>query len=132
MWSLQSNLIVYSLLVKLSVEINANTWQSCIDLCNDGFEFVPFDDGDHLLNLTTDLLTSCARICALTTHCRTFNYNSHSQQCQLFQGDIDTVGSIISSNSSHATCGSVVLNNENFVDYGRHVHIVKIVSILHV
>lgn len=95
--------------------------QSFIDLSSIGLKFSPTNQAALLLSTTnTDSLVSCAEQCHSNIQCRIFNYDSQYQLCQLFQGNISTMGSIIPSSSSSYSCiGSIQIYPEYYVNYGE-------------
>ncbi|CAF0780857.1 unnamed protein product [Adineta steineri] len=107
-------------MISQKVKTNENSWQAFIDLSNVGLEFSPFDEQALLLSeTTTDLVVNCAQICLTIVECRIFNFDIQTKHCRLYEGDIDTTGSIITSVSSQSICGSFQMTMNDFVDYGR-------------
>ncbi len=52
--------------------------------------------------------------------CRVFDYSvNQPQECRLFEGDIDTLGSIISSSSPSSMVGTVKFFSDLFAAYGQ-------------
>ncbi|UJR24615.1 hypothetical protein I4U23_005990 [Adineta vaga] len=107
-------------------------YQSLVILSNPGSQFQPINPQAQLLS-TTLLLTfqSCVLACNNHILCRVFDFAvNQSNQCQLFEGNINTLGSIVSSSSSSPTSnvGYVKITSDLFTDYGRSCLLNKIVS----
>ena len=94
--------------------------QSYIRISNPGTQFFPIDE--TLLLLDRVLLPSyqdCVYACHRNTLCRVFDYDSLSQQCRLFEGDLETTGLIGLSNSSTSTAGDLEQLPFLFAAYGQ-------------
>ena len=75
-------------------------------ISSNGLEFQPRSSIQLLSTKTLSTFTRCAAACDQLVSCRTFDYDSTSKQCRLFEGDSST-GSIISSSSSTSFVGSI-------------------------
>ncbi|CAF1507247.1 unnamed protein product [Adineta ricciae] len=70
-------------------------------LSGQGNRFQPIDNIQLLSNFSNvDVTASCAMYCLQNTFCRTFDFDSISHQCHLYEGSVDT-GMIIPANSSN-------------------------------
>lgn len=95
-------------------------WQSIIVLYSSGFEFSPIDNGAlFLFEISADSLGTCAQVCHDTTLCRTIDFDDQSHRCRIFQGDLDTTGSIIPSSLSQSRVASIQLNPNQFANFGQ-------------
>lgn len=115
----QSALIYYIVLI-LQSQINALIWQSNIGLCSTGLEFFPFDQQALLLTENTKSTLMCAKQCLTIRNCRTFNFDNQTKSCRLYEGDIDSTGSIGASLSAQSICGSLRLDVKYFLHYGQY------------
>ncbi len=62
----------------------------------------------------------CATACNSNTLCRVFDYGALvGQQCRLFEGDIGTLGTIVSSSIPDSQVGSVTITPSLFTQYGQ-------------
>lgn len=101
------------------LEVNGNIWQIYFDLSNKGLEFSPFDQQTLLFIDNTKSILFCVQKCFTVINCRSFNFDIQTKYCRLYEGDIDNTGFIISSLSSQSVCGSIKLDSNDFLDYGR-------------
>lgn len=79
-------------------------YQSTISISSTGFEYQPSDDVQLILSVTISTQKLCVQQCHFISSCRLFDYDSVSQRCRLFEGDL-TTGSIVSSSSSSSIVG---------------------------
>ncbi|CAF0901428.1 unnamed protein product [Adineta steineri] len=106
--------------ISLSSEDISSGWQSFIHFSSSGFEFSPIDmEALFLQQTTADSLEICSQMCHTTVLCRTFDFDIVSHRCRIFQGDLDTTGSIISSSLSQSVVGSIELDSTQFDSYGK-------------
>jgi hypothetical protein len=91
--------------------------QSVSDISNPGHEFVPIDSSHPpLLIFTAKKLLYCYLQCNQRIDCRTFDFDSSSQQCRLWDGDL-TTGSIVASPSKpQSVVGTIQLSSSNYVN----------------
>ena len=113
--------IVLCLVVKESqLENVQNVYQSLTKLADVGLEFSPVDfEGIFLLETTTQSWTSCVELCHWTVECRIFDYNDQLARCRLFEGNLATMGFIVSSSSASSRLGSIQLRPEDFKNEGQ-------------
>ena len=78
---------------------------------NATYSFQPAHDMELLQSLTLPSLLLCSAICVRLVDCRTFDYQSSSKRCRLFQGSLDT-GTIINGSSK---VGSLPLESRFFI-----------------
>lgn len=97
-----------------------NIRHSHISLSTPGFEFMPIDTQALLLldTMSATTVLDCAYLCQQTAGCRIFNHDLSNTRCRLYEGDVDTTGSIVASSSSSTVCGSIGLDAKDFLDYG--------------
>ena len=85
-------------------------YQSAIHLSSHGFEFQP----QHNVQLMQESMTQnrllCSVACNQQRFCRTFDYDSTSTRCRVFEADTAT-GSIVPCNSSTSIVGTVILSS---------------------
>jgi hypothetical protein len=81
-------------------------YQSNIKFTSTGFEYQPIQNVQLISINTAKTKLRCSAACNQVSSCRIFDYDSVSQQCRLFEGDL-TTGSIISSSSSTSVVGTV-------------------------
>lgn len=94
--------------------------ESFVTVSDPGTEFAPIDE--NILTLGTFYLSNhmeCIYACHTNYICRVFDYDCVSYRCRLFEGDVDTTGSIVSSNSSSSTVGQITLSPNLFTVYGQ-------------
>ncbi|CAF1303098.1 unnamed protein product [Adineta ricciae] len=93
--------------------------QSYIVYYSNGTQYSPVNPAAQLLSTTTrNSLKLCAVACNQNRLCRIFDYDvSALDQCRLFEGDIDTVGSIIAV-PSQSRVGVVKISAAVFSQYG--------------
>ena len=100
---------VLPLLLIISLPINA-IYQSRMIFSSMGKEFQPQNNIQLLSTKTIPTKIRCAAACNQLLSCRTFDYDSVSQRCRLFEGD-STTGSIIASSSSTSLVGSILISS---------------------
>lgn len=99
---------------------NTQTIESLVTLNETGTEFAPIDEDALLLGIYTfSTNTKCIYACHSNCFCRIFDYDSVSYRCRLFEGDLQTTGFIINSNSSTSLVGQIVLSPMLFAAYGQ-------------
>ncbi len=91
--------------------------QSISDISSPGHEFVPIDSSHPpLLTFMAKKLLYCYLQCNQLAECRTFDFDSSSQQCRLWDGDL-TTGSIAASPSKpQSVVGTIRLSSSNYVN----------------
>ena len=75
-----------------------------------GFEYQPQNSIQLIATKTIQTKILCSAACNQLTSCRTFDYDSVSKRCRLFEGD-STTGSIISSSSSTSVVGTIYISS---------------------
>ncbi|CAF0979687.1 unnamed protein product [Adineta steineri] len=75
-----------------------------------GSEFLPIDSSELLLSTMAPNRRRCAIACHNQWACRTFDYDSISQRCRLYEGDL-TTGSIVTSSSASSIVMSIELSS---------------------
>lgn len=106
------------IIVPIGSQTTANTR---FVLSNPGTEFVPEGMPSQLLTtMLAKSMTRCAISCASNAFCRVFDYEaSATQQCRLFEADIDTLGRIDASSSVRSRVGALQLTPSLFLDFGQ-------------
>ena len=98
---------------------NAVAFQSYFILDNMGTQFMPIHmNALHLANVSAQTKVKCAYQCSVHPQCRTFNFDTTTQICQLFQGDTIATGSTVSA-AQTSMFGSVRLMEIFFTAYNR-------------
>jgi hypothetical protein len=111
--------ISYILAFTESQDISSG-WQSFIDFSSSGFEFYPKDmEALFLQEINADSILICAKTCHSMALCRTFDFDSVSHRCRIFQGDLATTGSIIPSSLPDSIVGSVALDPAPYSSYDQ-------------
>lgn len=111
--------ILYYLTIIMPFETMASVSQSYLIVSNSGWEFAPLDENALFLQETiANSIISCSSRCHMSTICRVFNFDIQTKRCRLYEGDIDTTGTIIASVYSHSVYGFIKLTSEDFVNYG--------------
>ncbi|CAF1529289.1 unnamed protein product [Adineta ricciae] len=117
-------MFIWQLFVVISMmnEIDSQgIFHSQFVLTNLNKKYIPVNFSAQILSIT---LTSTSKLCALACNqnimCSIFDYEVFmSNECRLFEGDIDTVGSIDVSSSPQSIVGIVKLSSELFAQYGQ-------------
>ena len=122
-WSLISGVCQYWWIMILFLDTTHSQqifFKSRIIYVSTGTQFSPVNMQAQLFLIkSTTSLKQCAIACNANVLCRIFDFGVNSpKQCRLFEGDIDTLGTIIPSPSSGSTVGSVQLSANLFTDYG--------------
>ena len=95
-------------------------WQFFILMSNAGMEFSPIDLQNLLLAQSSiNSVRLCTGACHQNARCRTFDFDSRSLRCRLFEDDVDATGTIVVSNSSFSRVGSVELVPYLFASRGQ-------------
>ncbi|CAF1645843.1 unnamed protein product, partial [Adineta steineri] len=85
-----------------------------------GTEYAPVDESSLILGTYfCSKIKECQYACHSNYFCRVFDYDSVSHRCRLFEGNLQTTGSLIISNSSTSTVGEIELYPELFTAYGN-------------
>ena len=82
-------------------------YQSFITISAKGYEFLPVNHIAFLDQFNCLSFHSCAKACNFNFRCRTFDYDTMSQQCRLFEDESFT-DQIILSNSQFSRVGSIL------------------------
>jgi PAN domain len=90
-------------------------YQSFMTLSPFGMEFRPWMSSQQLSSTTVGTKLRCAALCNQLIACRTFDYDTVSKRCRLFEADTNT-GSIIASSSSSSMVGSVRIDPSLYVE----------------
>jgi hypothetical protein len=113
-------ILVWCMLVPVQLQSIPLDWQSTANISSAGLEFSPINEAAQLLfEVTSKSIISCAQTCQSTAYCRIFDYDNQSHRCRIFQGNIATMGSLITSTSPQSRVGSIKLNPQQFVNQGQ-------------
>jgi hypothetical protein len=107
-------------LVMIQAQGICNAWQSLLSLSNWGTMFSPIDEQALLLSdiTNTNSFQACFQTCHANILCRIFDFHGQSNRCRLFQGNADTMGSIITSSSSLSIVGLIQIVPAYFSSIG--------------
>jgi hypothetical protein len=94
-----------------------SSYQAQFTLSSPGYEFQPQFDIQLILATIAGTQTICCTTCFQQPSCHTFDYDSASGRCRLFEGD-STTGLIIPATSLTSIVGTVRLSSSLFV--GTH------------
>ena len=93
--------------------------QLFVELSNMGFQFSPNDEeAVRLLERNANTIAQCAQICHWHALCRTFNFDSQSKRCRLYENDIDETDSVVLTTSVQTVVGSIQMREEDFSNRG--------------
>ena len=101
-------LLLTAVISLFSVGLIEASFESYAKLSPFGFEFQPRTNIQLLSTASTLTRLRCSALCNQFPSCRTFDYDSVSQRCRLFEGDASTGASLVSS-SSTSVVGTVRL-----------------------
>lgn len=114
------NIFFFAFFVEVESQYLNVGYQSLLSLSDYGSKFIPRDSNALILEqFNTNNMVSCFRSCHENIHCTIFNYDQVSHECQLFEGDIVSMGSINRSSSIHSIVGSMIYDSTLFVNYGQ-------------
>ena len=106
------------LLFLLLARVNS-FYHSYIILSSFGMEFQPRMSIQLLSMTTCQSTTQCAVACNQFQPCRTFNYDSSSKQCRLFEGDLTTGFTVLSSVAT-SIVGTVLVSASLYTSAHTH------------
>jgi len=94
--------------------------QSLVVLSNNGKQFLPVEASVQLISSRVrNSVRECFDACNANILCRIFDYGAIvSQQCRLFEGELDTLGSIVPSMMSDSIFSTIQLTPSLFTEYG--------------
>ena len=97
-----------------------HTFTATIILSDPGRQFVPVLMSAQLISTTlTNTVKICIILCNNNILCRIFDYGvSVPKQCRLFEGDVNTLGQIVSSSSPQSLAGVIQFTPDLFAEYG--------------
>jgi hypothetical protein len=94
-------------------------YQSVVSLQGDKTDFQPANPVELLQILyNISSIMQCFMNCHVNVQCRTFVYQSETQECFLYEGSIETGNVITSSDGISSTVGGLIYNAESFQGYG--------------
>jgi hypothetical protein len=96
-------------------------FQSLMTFSQPGTQYSPIVPSAQLiLTSIQSSFKACAVACNQNVLCRVFDYGvNQPQQCRLFEGDTDTLGSIVSSPSSSSMVGTINITPDLYAAYGQ-------------
>ena len=96
-------------------------FQSTFSLSTPGSRFIPVDEGAQLLSATwVKSLVACTKACNTLNQCHTFDFAvNQPNECRLFEGDINTFGSIGSSASPTSRVGTIKRSPRLYASYNQ-------------
>jgi hypothetical protein len=99
----------------LALPLIHTVYQSYMTLSSLGMEFQRRMSIQQLSNTTVATKLRCSALCNQLITCRTFDYDTVSTRCRLFEADT-TTGSIIVSSSPSSLVGNVVIDASTFAN----------------
>lgn len=94
--------------------------ESLMTMTEMGKEFSPIDEDAVLLGVYHHSIhKKCIEACHFNCFCRIFDHDSISYRCRLFEGDLETTGFVVNSNSSNSFVGRIQLSPMLFSAYGQ-------------
>jgi hypothetical protein len=119
MFSRHFVLFIWCNLASIQSQSSSIGWQSFMSLSSLGMKFSPLDEQAMLLfEINSNSIEACSETCHSNLYCRIFDFDGQSNLCRLFEGDVDTMGSIIPSPSSRSIVGSIQLIPAQFYSKG--------------
>ncbi len=107
-------MMLFKILITVILSPTHSLYQSFITLSSLGYEFQPQNPVQLLLETAFVSQLLCAAACNQQPSCHTFDYDSTSGRCRLFEGDL-TTGLIASSASATSIVGMINLSSSLFV-----------------
>ncbi|UJR34583.1 hypothetical protein I4U23_027359 [Adineta vaga] len=94
-------------------------YTALIIISNPGTKFVPVNLSAQLISTTfMSSFMQCFIQCTNNVQCRIFDYEVDiPKQCRLFEGDTNTLGSIVLSSSSNSKVGTIQFSSDLFLEY---------------
>lgn len=113
-------LFAYFLIISIAPVYTQYASHSLVVLSSYGNHFLPVKASEQLISIGIfNLVSECFDACNSNIRCRIFDYNAIVlQQCRLFKGDTDTLGSIVSSLMTNSIVGTIQLTPFLFTEYG--------------
>jgi hypothetical protein len=95
-------------------------WQSVTNVSAAGLMFSPVDEQAlFLMEASARSSMRCALLCHSTPTCRIFDFDDQSRRCRIFEGDIGTMGCLVSSISPQSRVGSLKYSAAYFAHRGQ-------------
>ena len=96
-------------------------FKSAFSLSTPGSRFIPIDEEAQLLSTTsTKSYAACSRACNTDNQCHTFDFAVYqSNECRLFEGDVNTFGSIGPSASPISRVGTIKRSPHLYANYNQ-------------
>ena len=117
-WKNMSIVVVLSIFhFHLTAIFSMDHPQSHIVLMGQGYSFEPISDGDWLDDLIIDSFENCAKKCNLDSSCRTFDYDSGSNHCHLYQ--VEPSENQIIQGSSNTQLGYIRLTSDLYLSLNK-------------
>ncbi|UJR08959.1 hypothetical protein I4U23_013211 [Adineta vaga] len=84
-----------------------------------------FSENEQVLlvsNISTNSSIECLQACHANVYCRVFDYDGETNQCRLFEGDVNSMGIIDVPSSLLSIVGWIQLKKEAFISRGWPCH----------
>ena len=96
-------------------------YQSLSVISKQGNQFLPVKPSAQLISSSfVQSEKLCFTFCNTNTLCRIFDYEAIAQyECRLFEGDVNTLGSIISSSMPNSIVGIIQITSSLFIEYDQ-------------
>ena len=106
-------------LILLPTISSQSIYQSLIDLSHLGRQYSPSNPAAQFLTaIYVSTFGACAVACNNNPLCQVFDYNAlDRQQCRLFEGDLQLMGSVIDASFADSQVGSVQLQASLFAQH---------------
>ena len=98
--------------ILLNLPFIHGNYESRIAITPAGYEFQLRYSIQLLASTTAQTILTCSAACNQLSSCRTFDFDSVSKRCRLFEADSVTTGSIIVSSSSTSRVGTVQISSD--------------------
>ncbi|CAF0913916.1 unnamed protein product [Adineta ricciae] len=105
-------MILSIFVILLSLPIAHTNYESRIAITPSGYEFQLTYSIQLLVSTTAQTIITCSAACNQLASCRTFDFDSVSKRCRLFEADGITTGSIIVSSSLTSRVGTVQISSD--------------------
>ena len=92
----------------IATKLTGSIYQSYFKFSVLGMQYAPRNSLDLIRTINVSQSLACSAACNLQPLCRTFDFDSASGQCRLFEGDL-TTGSMVASASSTSFIGVIQL-----------------------
>ncbi|CAF1450480.1 unnamed protein product [Didymodactylos carnosus] len=100
------------------IHLVCSQFQSFIHLDDLGTSFAPADPIELINTISVSSKIGCAQACNLNSLCRTFDYDTLSKRCRLFEGEI-TTGKVNKSAAIPSRVSSIAYTQQLYLAYNQ-------------